>query len=868
MSLPLLQAFSGLFLVAAASKGHHIHADVNVHRKRDHSQREKNQRRDKHHETEDVESDEGHKLSSAETPKFFSRAEDNALRRFMKNNVRTQARKDSVALLEANASSQVKFDTEATERYGICEPTMHLTSCLTRGTAKTVSCMTQAPTTGGCAIEFLRVKDETSAKYNELYYELEATRTIPTGIAVQDFTEPLIVHALPTVSHLDFNNLQSLTFENLNIPEGVRTLRLANVNLRGYPIPGFRNITLPTSMRRIAIRHNMLATFDPSEWANIPLEDIIIENNGMRDLGNVTYPPSVTRLNVRNNQLEAITGTVLPPNLVVLRAGNNRLSNVEALPIKGLNRLRILDLRENRGITALTKAISDNLPPAIVELDFSYCKINRIDRDFVVPESVRVLKLRNNKITSIANLTLPPRLENFTLAGNKLTDSRITRANFDIINRCTRITSPAFNMSCRPDEELMTTKFDLAFCVVVDASVSVTSGSAAMESTSGGPSFTSTVLPILLAAVGGTMILAALYLFVQRRVYFRARKSLSATALHELDHDVYGIEATDVHSPPMMSSSVNVSSLESSATGTVIRSASAAAGSVTLSYPMLYDTERCPASLQVNDWAKWAISGSYIREVVPLSGNVELALCESRRVVLKPLNADDVTAMLQMLTTLHHPTIVEFCGVTWNAETEALTAVVEYMAGGTLRMGLIQSHTVNDSQKLQVASSVAQALTYLHENGIAHGRVNLDTVLLDGGHDDAKLNLISIRRDTSGNDVYTAPEMRNSTALSFEADVYAFGVLLAALGREQEPDDDDPEWFDGPCCPPVVLELGRRCVEVDPRRRPLMNEIAALLKSVVHGFQLEGAQSDCVSAVSTTETFNHGSAKTPPPPTP
>ncbi|RQM19323.1 hypothetical protein B5M09_013919, partial [Aphanomyces astaci] len=152
----------------------------------------------------------------------------------------------------------------------------------------------------------------------------------------------------------------------------------------------------------------------------------------------------------------------------------------------------------------LTKASGDILPASLTDLSLS--NIQRIDADFAVPHKVRSLKLRNN-LTPIFNLTLPPRFKILTLAGNPLVDTRISRAKFNILIQCTH------------------TPFNFELCVLPDPN-NLKEMQAAPLSTFRA-SFVTSVLPILGAAVGGTILLAALFVlrFCRHRPAIGLQKS-------------------------------------------------------------------------------------------------------------------------------------------------------------------------------------------------------------------------------------------------------------------------------------------------------------------------------------------------------
>ncbi|GMF12975.1 unnamed protein product [Phytophthora lilii] len=180
--------------------------------------------------------------------------------------------------------------------------------------------------------------------------------------------------------------------------------------------------------------------------------------------------------------------------------------------------------------------------------------------------------------------------------------------------------------------------------------------------------------------------------------------------------------------------------------------------------------------------------------------------------------------------TLTHPGIVSFLGVSWRSLVY-VCMLSEFMAGGDLRSFLTrrqhQTGLVRDDfgrrgfcrQKVYLASQVASALCFLHVQGLVHGAVRSQNILLDEklnakltgfqgssvqppvdnsrpsheasiGSVPPKLLTASVpigvtdrlRRERSRLDaLWSAPEVLRGERSSVQTDVFSFGVVLSEL---------------------------------------------------------------------------------------
>ncbi|RLN98537.1 hypothetical protein BBJ28_00015177 [Nothophytophthora sp. Chile5] len=244
-----------------------------------------------------------------------------------------------------------------------------------------------------------------------------------------------------------------------------------------------------------------------------------------------------------------------------------------------------------------------------------------------------------------------------------------------------------------------------------------------------------------------------------------------------------------------------------------------------------------------------AVSELNLDELVARGANSEVYRGQYRgqlAAIKKPLpqwlgNRQNLDAFFSRVRTLAspaltHPGIVSFLGVSWRSLVY-VCMVSEFMAGGDLRSfldrRLRQAALQRDvferrgfgRQKVCVASQVASALSFLHAQGLVHGAVRSRNVLLDNqlnakltgfqgssptdtasrrhSHElfspaaPARLRATSLaigmaadrlrRTRNRADGLWSAPEVLRGERCTSQADVFAFGVVLAELDSHAAP---------------------------------------------------------------------------------
>lgn len=153
---------------------------------------------------------------------------------------------------------------------------------------------------------------------------------------------------------------------------------------------------------------------------------------------------------------------------------------------------------------------------------------------------------------------------------------------------------------------------------------------------------------------------------------------------------------------------------------------------------------------------------------------------------------------VRVLQAISHPNIIkiqEFFSMKNEIEEEYYAMIMEYCANGDL-LSYATSHGFTDeSEKKKIITGFLSAVKYLHQNGIAHGDIKSENILLDDNYTPklcdfgfCRTNRIAGNDSKNGTLYYAAPELFSKGEFdTFKTDIYAIGITLYSLSELQFP---------------------------------------------------------------------------------
>lgn len=147
----------------------------------------------------------------------------------------------------------------------------------------------------------------------------------------------------------------------------------------------------------------------------------------------------------------------------------------------------------------------------------------------------------------------------------------------------------------------------------------------------------------------------------------------------------------------------------------------------------------------------------------------------------------------QFLSDISHPNIVQYLGTHLDSDTNALVLLMELMDESLTHFLETSLENISFDVQVNLANDIAQALAFLHANGIIHRDLSSNNVLLLAGRakvtDFGMLKFVNVNASRfatmttcPGTPVFMPPEALNEPPLYTEKlDTFSFGVLLVQI---------------------------------------------------------------------------------------
>jgi hypothetical protein len=502
------------------------------------------------------------------------------------------------------------------------------------------------------------------------------------------------------------------------------------------------------------------------------------------------------------------------------------------------------------------------------------------------PTAAKTLNFSGNSITSVQGVSFPWALENLDLGSGTITTFEISRSDYSTFQDLKTFSATVKQSSCSTNGADLVTISGKSVCVISDdlfestygqlaSSSASSSGSSSQSTTSAtteasGGSSTVVIVVVCIAVVLAVALAAVGYRVYQNKqgkanafgdndpVGFFANQSTAAKHAHDGTGHTNGSEDDD----DMVGTNNSYAFNTIFSGGKVTVMGGTAVESALVKY-------RIPASEVALD--RPIAKGGF--------GIVFLATYQDQTVVVKkmlPDKASDDRCLgafieeIKLLSTLSHPKIIRFIGVTWSMLSD-MAVLIEHMPNGDLD-ALLKRQFKRQSEhpdefdwynnsallpaKATIALDILEGMIYLHSfpSPIIHRDLKSKNVLLSESYE-AKLTDFGISREWQvdatmtagiGTMAWIAPEVLRGERYTEKADIYSFGVILSELATMLKPFDgvtnalivlkvtseETPSL--GDACPDDVRELALRCLSYNSSDRPSASvahyELRTLLK--------------------------------------
>eukprot|EP00727_Mastigamoeba_balamuthi_P010210 m51a1_g5811 putative protein kinase domain containing protein (981) ;mRNA; r:146240-149867 len=207
---------------------------------------------------------------------------------------------------------------------------------------------------------------------------------------------------------------------------------------------------------------------------------------------------------------------------------------------------------------------------------------------------------------------------------------------------------------------------------------------------------------------------------------------------------------------------------------------------------------------------------------------------------------------IEVYNTLRHPMICEFIGA--SHISGKLCLCTELFAFGSVAALIRSGAPLAYALRLKFVQNIAEAMAFLHSNGVIHRDLKPSNVLISsfdlGDKVNCKLTDFGCSRTVKdinelfrytigvGTPAYLAPELLEGHEYSAAVDVYAFGVTMWSIAAQADPWAEAVVWdipalvaagrrpTVPPSCPAAYREIMERCWAQSPADRPLFASVS------------------------------------------
>ncbi len=204
------------------------------------------------------------------------------------------------------------------------------------------------------------------------------------------------------------------------------------------------------------------------------------------------------------------------------------------------------------------------------------------------------------------------------------------------------------------------------------------------------------------------------------------------------------------------------------------------------------------------------------------------------KAAIKLMPADDVEAHLAQWETariLSHPHLMRLfaAGRCTFAGEDVLYVVTEY--ADEILSDILRQRSLTPEEAWEMLGPILETLSFLHGRNLLHGHLKPSNIMVVG--DRLKLSADRLHYASqhdlalSSPDPYVAPDASGSGKISTAADIWSLGVVMVEALTQQPPPAGSRgrELVVPESVPLPFFDVARKCLRIDPARRPRLEEI-------------------------------------------